>query len=104
MAADPEVKVFSFEMAGPQTASAEICGTVTGVAAPFAVVQVSVDPTAKVPGIYNTMVGMDGNFCLAVVTFRGMATVKLIMNAGAVVKDRKEVSATISANTLPSVR
>ena len=51
---------------------AELCGTVEGATSEITLVKVTVDPKNK-PAIYNTVVGPEGKFCLAVITYRGDA-------------------------------
>lgn len=71
-AAEIKVEISSFRYAGSRTSAAEICGKVTSETFPV-VVKVTVDPKTEKPGIYNTIVGPEGTFCLAVITYRGEA-------------------------------
>ena len=57
---------------------AELCGLVEGASAAPSFVRVLVDPKSKNPGAYNTVAGVDGKFCIAVITFRGTADVSVI--------------------------
>jgi hypothetical protein len=72
-AGEPSVVISSFIMPDNNTHAGEICGHVTGAASGFTVVRVSVDPREKKPGIYNTLAGSDGEFCVVVVTYTGLA-------------------------------
>ncbi len=75
------VKVTSFNYIRSQGDSfhplAELCGKVEGGANP-SFVRVQIDPKASNPASYNTVAGADGNFCVAVITYRGSAEVSLI--------------------------
>jgi hypothetical protein len=57
---------------------AELCGVVEGAVSTPAFLNVMVDPTANKPASYNTLADANGNFCLAVITYRGRANVTLI--------------------------
>ncbi len=57
---------------------AELCGMVEGATASPSFVRVLVDPKSKNPASYNTLAGIDGKFCLAVITYRGTADVSVI--------------------------
>jgi len=52
---------------------AELCGRVEGATSEMTFVKVSVDPRSNRPGSYNTVAGSDGKFCLAVITYTGLA-------------------------------
>jgi hypothetical protein len=78
MAAVPTVKITSFIYNGPDRKGAELCGAVTDQVTMPTFVQVIVDHTTSSPANYNTLVGSDGKFCIAVVTLRGTAIVKII--------------------------
>ncbi len=71
------VKVTSFNYIRTSTDMnsplAELCGTVEGAASSPSFIRVLVDPKSKNPASYNTLAGVDGKFCLAVITFRGNA-------------------------------
>lgn len=72
-AEEPKVEITSFIFAGQRTRAAELCGKVTGSNAPFLAVKVTVDPNTDKPGIYNTLVGKEGGFCVTVVSYGGTA-------------------------------
>jgi hypothetical protein len=78
MAAMPTVKITSFVYNGQDRRAAELCGVVTDQVTTPTFVQVIVDHTASRPANYNTLVGSDGKFCIAVVTLRGTAIAKII--------------------------
>ena len=61
---------------------AELCGVVEGATSSPTFVKVLVDK-AKNPAVYNTVAGTEGNFCVAVITYRGSAEVTVFgENAG----------------------
>ena len=71
---DAKVDITSFRSAGLRTDAAELCGKVTGSTAPgYTVAHVTVDEKSGKPGHYYTLVGKDGLFCVAVVTYKGTA-------------------------------
>ncbi len=71
---DAKIDITSFRSAGLRTNAAEICGKVTGsTASGFTVAHVTVDEKSGKPGHYYTLVGKDGLFCVAVVTYKGTA-------------------------------
>lgn len=70
---EPKVGITSFVFAGQRTRAAELCGRVTGSNVPFLAVKVTVDPNTDKPGIYNALVGMEGSFCVTVVSYSGTA-------------------------------
>jgi hypothetical protein len=75
------VKVTSFNFIRTGTSDmgnplAELCGLVEGAEAHPSFVRILVDSKGR-PGIYNTVAGADGKFCLAVITYRGTAEVSL---------------------------
>ncbi len=72
-AEEPKVEITSFVIAGYRTHAAELCGKVTGSMAPFVIAKITVDPNSDKPGIYNVLVGSEGRFCAAVVTYDGNA-------------------------------
>lgn len=69
------VKITSFTYVNGTSANrhAELCGLVEGAETTPSYVRVVVDPRSGRPGIYNTVAGVDGKFCLSVVTYRGTA-------------------------------
>ncbi|MFI5349595.1 MAG: hypothetical protein ACHQ2Z_08635 [Elusimicrobiota bacterium] len=73
IAGQPSVAITSFNMTGNNSHVAEICGLVSGASSDFSVVRISVDPSEKNPGIYNTLAGADGSFCAVVVTYTRQA-------------------------------
>lgn len=76
------------------TYSAEVCGKVT-YADPAGHqhmhLRVSTDYNSRNPSHYNTMVGADGKFCLAVVTYNGTVEVRELDGEGT------PISATLQA-------
>ena len=70
---EPKVEITSFVSAGTRTRAAELCGKVTGIADEWLAVRVVVDPKMDRPGVYNVLVGKEGKFCVAVVTYSGRA-------------------------------
>ena len=72
-AGQPSVAITSFIMPDNNTHAGEICGHVTGADSGYSIVRVGVDPREKKPGIYNTLAGADGEFCVVVVTYTGLA-------------------------------
>jgi hypothetical protein len=68
-AGEIKVDITSFRYAGSRTAAAELCGKVTSDVFPV-VVKVTVDPKTEKPGIYNTIVGPEATFCVAIITYR----------------------------------
>lgn len=76
------VKVTSFNYIRTSTDMnsplAELCGLVEGAVSAPSFVRVLVDPKSKNPASYNTIAGVDGKFCLAVITYRGTADVSVI--------------------------
>ncbi len=75
-AASVKVTSFNYVTSTSRIPLAELCGVVEGVTAP-AFVQVTIDPKASKPASYNTYAGVNGKFCLAVITYRGDAEVSL---------------------------
>lgn len=74
-AEDAKIEITSFLYAGSQTRAAELCGKVTGMPiASFVVAKIVVDDKSDKPGVYNTLVGKDGKFCTAVVSYYGTAS------------------------------
>lgn len=73
-AEEPKVEITSFVFAGMNTRASELCGKVTGSSSEWNAVRVTVDPNTNRPGIYNTLAGKDGKFCVAVVSYSGLAT------------------------------
>jgi hypothetical protein len=67
------VAITSFIIADNNMHVGEICGRVTGSAADYSIVRLTVDPSESKPAIYNALAGGDGAFCAAVVTFTGRA-------------------------------
>ena len=67
------VKVTSFIYPRAGQYYAELCGKVVEVKVNPTFVKVVVDPRTNRPGTYNTLVGSDGKFCLAVITYSGEA-------------------------------
>jgi P pilus assembly chaperone PapD len=68
-----DIKITSFNYNGSERRGAEICGVVSNMTETPTYVQVVVDYNSKRPATYNTIVGADGNFCLAVVSYYGTA-------------------------------
>lgn len=56
---------------------AELCGLVENATSHPSFVRVVVDPNSNRPGVYNTVAGEDGKFCLTVITHRGSAKLNL---------------------------
>lgn len=77
-ASEPTVKITSFVYNGQDKRAAELCGIVFDQTTTPTFVQVVVDQTTNRPANYNTLVGPDGKFCIAVVTFRGTAIAKIL--------------------------
>jgi hypothetical protein len=69
----PIVEITSFLSAGSRTNAAELCGKVTDSKYDWTVVRIVADPQSNRPGIYNTLVGKDGKFCVVVVSYSGRA-------------------------------
>jgi hypothetical protein len=67
------VKITSFVRAGNSDNLAELCGLVEGTFTAPSYVKVTVDPGSRRPGAYNTVAGLDGKFCLVVLTYYGRA-------------------------------
>lgn len=57
---------------------AELCGQVSGATSSPTFINVKVDPSNSNPASYNTFAGVDGKFCVAVITFRGRAEATVI--------------------------
>lgn len=80
-AASVKVTSFNYVRTGPNDMGnplAELCGVVEGAQKSPTFVNVLIDPKSKNPGSYNTLAGVDGKFCIAVITFRGTADVSVI--------------------------
>ncbi len=67
------VKITSFVRAGNSDNLAELCGLVEGTFTAPSYVKVAVDPGTRRVGTYNTVAGLDGKFCLVVLTYYGRA-------------------------------
>lgn len=81
---EPQVKLISFISAGTKTRVAELCGRVTNApAAGLVAVHIVVDEKTDSPSHYNVMVGNEGKFCAAVVTYRGTAIASIRRSNGA---------------------
>lgn len=80
---EPKVDITSFKFAGSRTRVAELCGKVLNVDADWILVQVTVDPKSKTPGLYYVPAGKDGKFCTTVVTYTGQALAAVGDNTGA---------------------
>jgi hypothetical protein len=65
---------------------AELCGLVEGAVSPVTFVRATIDPKSKNPAAYNTAVGQDGKFCMAVITYRGSAEVSIMGESASSVK------------------
>ena len=57
---------------------AELCGKVDGAEKTPTFIRVSVDPGSRNPGTYNTLADDKGNFCVALMTYRGTAEVSIM--------------------------
>ena len=73
---DPKVEVTSFRYVAQNNPVAELCGKISNVTIFPAYVKIIVDGN-KNPGIYNVVVDKDAKFCIAVVTYYGIADVSL---------------------------
>jgi hypothetical protein len=73
IAADPNVKITAFHYAGSNTRAAELCGRLTGTWSGLVGVKVVVDGNSSRPTNYYTLVGHDGDFCVTIVTYNGVA-------------------------------
>ncbi len=74
------VKVTSFVLARNSETLAELCGVVEGTLTTPTYVKVAVDPYARRPGTYNTVAGVDGKFCVVVMTYNGRAEASVFGN------------------------
>ncbi len=71
------VKVTSFNWIRSGEPHAELCGLVEGATSAPSFVRVVIDHRTNRPAVYNTMAGVDGKFCVAVITYRGTAETSL---------------------------
>jgi|GEM_PF-2840418 len=67
------VKITSFVYVRNSTTLAELCGVVEGTLTAPTYVKVAVDPGSRRPGTYNAVAGVDGKFCVVVMTYNGQA-------------------------------
>lgn len=67
---------------------AELCGKVDG-STKVEFIKVLVDKGSRRPAIYNTLSDDKGNFCLTLVTYRGLAEVNIIGSTETVKADLK---------------
>jgi hypothetical protein len=74
------VKVTSFVLARNSETLAELCGVVVGTLTAPTYVKVAVDPYGRRPGTYNTVAGVDGKFCVVVMTYNGRAEASVFGN------------------------
>ena len=74
------VKVTSFVLARNSETLAELCGVVEGTLTTPTYVKVAVDPYGRRPGTYNTVAGVDGKFCVVVMTYNGRAEASVFGN------------------------
>lgn len=76
------VKITSFNYVNisgaPNSPLAELCGKVEGAEKSPSFIKVIVDAGSRKPASYNTLADDKGNFCLAVLTYRGNADVSLM--------------------------
>ncbi len=77
---DPTIEITSF---GPVDSRVslrigEVCGRVTGMTAAITPVRITVDPNLSSPGIYNTFVTSDGQFCQVVSTLTGTLKAEVV--------------------------
>jgi hypothetical protein len=70
------IKITSFNFI--RSPLAELCGQVSETTTSPTFVNVTVDRGSKNPGAYNTVAGTDGKFCMAVITYRGLADASII--------------------------
>lgn len=78
------VKVTSFVYLRSGEPQAELCGTVEGATSSPSFVRAQIDHRTNRPATYNTLAGIDGKFCISVVTYRGTAEVSLFDSSSAV--------------------
>lgn len=78
-----DIKITSFIYVSNTSRVAELCGVVTENEG-HAHIRVTVDHKSSRPGIYNTIAGKDGKFCMIVHTFSGLAEAKLFDDAKSV--------------------
>lgn len=71
------IKINSFYFIRSGEPLAELCGTVTDGANPT-FIRVIVDSGSRKPGIYNTIAGSDGKFCLPMITYYGKAEASIM--------------------------
>jgi hypothetical protein len=76
-AAEPGITITSFTYTGAERKLAELCGTVNNMTKVPTYVRVTVDHTSDRPATYNTLVGSNGKFCLAVITYHGTANARV---------------------------
>jgi P pilus assembly chaperone PapD len=69
----PSVNITSFTYTNQERKLAELCGIVTNMNKLPTYIQVIVDHDSSRPANYNTLVGADGKFCLALISYRGTA-------------------------------
>lgn len=77
------VKITSYTYVNGNRANnqAELCGLVEGAETTPSYVRVVVDTSSRNPGVYNAIAGVDGRFCVSVVTYRGTASAALFGDA-----------------------
>ncbi len=80
IAASVKINSFHYVRTNPTNSYnvlAELCGTASDVKMP-AFVNAKIDYNGSNPGSYNTITDENGNFCMVVATYRGVARVSLI--------------------------
>ncbi len=76
-----EIKITSFNFVRSGEPAAELCGVVSNATSNPSYVRVVVDNLSAHPAIYNTIAGVDGRFCLSVITWRGTAEASIFGEA-----------------------
>ena len=80
--ASASITVKSFQYIDGKKPHAELCGFVNAVTTTPTLIRMVVDPRGK-PGVYNTVAGTDGNFCLTLISYTGEAELSVFGGAPA---------------------